>query len=142
MEPKNLKNKTSTGVSDVGMDENGVVWVLCNEGVTMTLADAQKSTEVIEKVTNKTQRPQLVDFGKLQGIDRQAREYFAKDARHIAGYNAVAIIMNSPITTVVANFFMGLNKPLRPTRLFTTREAAYEWLAQFTAGAQGSRKAA
>ena len=39
--------------------------------------------------------------------------------------------LRSPLTRAIGNFFLGLNKPLMPTRLFTSEEEALAWLKTF-----------
>ncbi|MDH5682649.1 MAG: hypothetical protein OEZ36_13750 [Spirochaetota bacterium] len=36
---------------------------------------------------------------------------------------------NSPISRVIGNFFLGLNRPLFPVKLFTEKNEASKWLA-------------
>ena len=42
----------------------------------------------------------------------------------------VAILMESPLTVMIANFFVIFGKPHYPTRLFTSEESALAWIAQ------------
>jgi hypothetical protein len=45
--------------------------------------------------------------------------------------SAAALLIGSPLTRAIGNFFMGLNKPLIPTRLFTSETEALAWLKGF-----------
>lgn len=36
----------------------------------------------------------------------------------------------NPLSRVMANFFIGINKPLKPTKLFDDRDKAIAWLQQ------------
>lgn len=76
-------------------------------------------------------RPLFVDLASPKGQSREAREYFAKDPVHTQYYTAVALMVSNPISRVLTNFFLGMNKPVRPTRLFTDKAEALEWLQQF-----------
>jgi hypothetical protein len=46
---------------------------------------------------------------------------------------AVALLMGSPVSRVLGNLYLGLNKPPIPTRLFTSEEEAKVWLRSFLA---------
>ncbi|MCC3859647.1 hypothetical protein [Pseudemcibacter aquimaris] len=46
--------------------------------------------------------------------------------------SALAIITEKKITRILANFFMKIQKNPYPTKLFDSREEAYEWLKKFT----------
>jgi hypothetical protein len=40
----------------------------------------------------------------------------------------VALLVGSPVTRVIGNFFIGLNKPRWPVRLFRSESDALAWL--------------
>lgn len=61
-----------------------------------------------------------------------------KDARHLfaskegcVGVIAAAIIINSSLSTMIGNFFLSVNKPIVPSKLFTNEEDAKKWLKQY-----------
>ena len=64
-------------------------------------------------------------------IAKEARDYFANE-RTAAIQRATALLTNSPVSRVIGNFFMGLNKPISPTKLFTDPQRAIEWLQPFS----------
>ena len=72
--------------------------------------------------------PTLVIFDRVKGSSKGARDFFAKNPENQAVSSRVALVVNSPIARVVANFFIGLNKTDFPTRLFNDRGAALDWL--------------
>jgi hypothetical protein len=74
--------------------------------------------------------PFLADVSKLKSIDRAAREAFSH-GEGIRLMPACALIVNSPVNKVLGNFFMAVNKPNIPTRLFTSIDDAKAWLKQF-----------
>ncbi|MBC7696395.1 MAG: hypothetical protein H7141_13225 [Burkholderiales bacterium] len=72
--------------------------------------------------------PLLIHINNVQHVTKDARDYFAsKEA--CQKIKSCAIITNSIVTRVIANFFLTLNKPLVPTKLFTNVEHAKEWLS-------------
>jgi len=63
----------------------------------------------------------------MQGIERDARVYYS--SRDFAQRTtAVALLVGSPVTRVMANFFISINKPAIPTQLFTSEVEAVAWL--------------
>lgn len=44
---------------------------------------------------------------------------------------ASAMIVTNPMLKMTANFYIMVNRPKNPTKLFTDRESALEWLSQF-----------
>ena len=63
-------------------------------------------------------------------ISKEARDYFANE-RTASIQRATALLVSSPVSRVIGNFFMGLNKPMSPTRMFTDTAAAIQWLHGF-----------
>ena len=69
----------------------------------------------------------LVDMRLIESISREARLYYANE-RTASIQRATALLIDSPVSRVIANFFMGLNRPLSPTRMFTDETEAIRWL--------------
>ena len=72
----------------------------------------------------------LIDMRLAKRITREARAYYANE-RTASIQRATALLVDSPISTTIANFFLGLNRPLCPTRMFTDADRAAAWLAGF-----------
>lgn len=70
----------------------------------------------------------LLDVSALKGASREFRKESATDRTNT---RAVALLVNSAITKIMVNIFMKFNKPKYPTRMFTNREEAIEWLLTF-----------
>ena len=110
--------------------EDGLVHAVAKPGAEMTLADAREEIAVIGKIGRGKGLPLLVDFKNLQSQDRGARTYFAGEETAKA-VTACAILISSPLSRVIGNFYMGLNKPVTPTKLFTSESEAIDWLKEF-----------
>jgi hypothetical protein len=74
--------------------------------------------------------PFFADVTEVKTIDREVREEFAK-GDGIAMMSACALLIRSPLNRILGNFFIFVNKPLVPTRLFTSEQDALEWLVKF-----------
>ena len=74
----------------------------------------------------------LIDMTSITEISKEARDYFANE-RTASIQRATALLIGSPVSRVIGNFFMGLNKPVSPTRLFTDPQKAIQWLHTFSA---------
>lgn len=69
--------------------------------------------------------PVLVDIRQARSIDRPARELLSRTGDH---FTSAALLADSAVTRMVANFFLGLNRSLHPVRMFTSEAAAVSWL--------------
>ncbi len=128
---KELKAETST--QKLYWDsENEIVWgELFGDQVSGKLArqnvDAQ---ERVRDDLNKAKIRVLIDMTSVTEISKEARDYFANE-RTASIQRATALLIGSPVSRVIGNFFMGLNKPISPTRLFTDPHKSIRWLHTF-----------
>ncbi len=129
---KELKVETST--QKLYWDsENGIVWGelfadLATEELAKENIDAQ---ERVRDTVNRAKTRVLIDMTAVSEISKEARDYFANE-RTASIQRATALLIGSPVSRVIGNFFMGLNKPISPTRLFTDPQKAVQWLHTFS----------
>lgn len=96
----------------------------------MTLADAKEANEIIWKLSANKKRPLFCDYSGIRSQDAECRDYYASE--ETAAVTLVcAILVGSPVSKIIGNFYMGLNKPATPTRLFTSQDSAIAWLKGF-----------
>lgn len=111
-------------------DGDGIIRAKVKPGIEIGLEDAREAVRAIAGLCEGIQRPVLVDMSALRAMDRAARLYFAgPETAQVE--SAAALIVSSPLARAIGNFFMGLNKPLFPTRLFTSEAEALAWLKTF-----------
>lgn len=71
--------------------------------------------------------PVNVDMRRLRSQTAEARAFFAAPDG-ILITPGLALIVASPVSRMIGNFFLGLNRPICPTRLFSDFEPAEAWL--------------
>ncbi|MFC1706874.1 hypothetical protein ACFL59_08650 [Planctomycetota bacterium] len=111
----------------LSLREDNIVLVLLKEGAEIDLEAAEVNHKATLELTGDRDFLILVDTRKAIGINREAREFFA-DPNVRRNTIAQAILIDSGISRVLGNFFIGLNKPAFPTRLFTAEREAVAWL--------------
>lgn len=105
-------------------ESHGVARNDWQRGSVCTLQEAQAVTSATSDLGRGTV-PVLVDMRYLSKAERAAREHFTGvDARA----TAVALLVASAVSKVVANFMIGLHRMPVPTRMFTEETAALAWL--------------
>ena len=131
-EMKELKEETST--QKLYWDsENEIVWGDLF-GDQKTEEHAKENVDAQERIRdslNKEKTRVLIDMTTVTEITKEARDYFANE-RTGSIQRAAALLIGSPVSRVIGNFFMGLNKPSYPTRLFTDPQKAIKWLQTFS----------
>ena len=120
--------ETSTQVIHLAAD--GIIRAKIKAHAELTQADAEEAVRVIASLGSGTPLPVLVDMSEIKFMSREARVYFA-GPQTAKVESAVGLVIRSPLTRAIGNFFMGLNKPLFPTRLFTSESEALVWLREF-----------
>ena len=96
----------------------------------VTIEDTKGYVEIQKKLTEGIKIPLLADIRGVKSITREARAYLSGEEAAALTF-ACALIIGSPVSRVIGNFFLGLNKPVYPTRLFTSEEKAIKWLKEF-----------
>jgi hypothetical protein len=71
----------------------------------------------------------LIDMTGIKSTTRAARQYMATVGT--TQVKAAARVTGSDFNNALANFFLAVNKPMIPTRLFTDKQKAKQWLQQF-----------
>ena len=96
--------------------------------VTMGLEDAIAAIDAMTKLTGGQRSPLLVDVHDTGPQDRPARMEFARRGDLVS---AVALVVATPLSRMMGNFFLTVSKPMAPTRLFDDEASALAWLQEF-----------
>jgi hypothetical protein len=107
------------------------------DGAEVDLADARENLEVTGRLGGGRRLAVLVDLRPIKSQTAEARAHFAGPAAAQVAC-AVALLIGSPLSQVLGNFFMRFNRPMSPTRLFVSEEAARAWLHEVLASEQGA----
>lgn len=71
--------------------------------------------------------PLLADIRALRGVSLGVRSHMSSEraGRYLS---RVALVAHSPLTRTIGNFFMRLNRPPFPVRIFDGEDEALRWL--------------
>jgi hypothetical protein len=109
------------------LGDDGIVRIIWVPGAEVTLEDAKETMAAYLKLNKGKRLPLFVDTKTMKSLSRDARKYYAgEEAAKVA--SAVAIIVGTPVSRVLGNFYLGLSNPHLPSRLFTSESEALEWL--------------
>lgn len=99
-------------------------------GVEVELEDAIENVRVTARLTEGKRLPVMVDLRAVRSQSADARAYLAgQEATRVS--LAVALIIRSPVSRMLGNFYLGFNRPEVPTRLFTSVAEAEDWLSTY-----------
>ncbi len=96
----------------------------------INLTIAQKSVSSRLAITGEQKYPVLIRIGSTKNSTKEARDFLASE-KGCQGLVAAAIYVDSILTNMLATFFIFLNKPKIPTKIFKDESKAMEWLEQF-----------
>ena len=119
-----------TKSSRIFLGADGIMLIEIKGGAVFTLLEARENVEVAEEMLLGRRIPLLIDIRKVRSIDRAARIYFASEEA-VRSIRAQAMLFSSPVSRIIANFFLGFNQPPCPTRIFNSEARAMEWLRGF-----------
>ncbi|MBF0238463.1 MAG: hypothetical protein HQM12_12215 [SAR324 cluster bacterium] len=125
------KDVVETQFFKTWLEEDGIVYSEVVKGSDITLEVAIEQLEIIRKLSKSNKKvPLFVDSLHIGSMSRDARLYFTGE-ESFKTVSAVAILVGGPISKVIGNFFIGLNKSGYPNKLFDAKEDAVEWLKGF-----------
>ena len=91
------------------------------------LKDSNEIYDTVMNIAKGRLYPLLIDANSIVSMDRDARKRFSKETT----VSAVALLVGTPLSKIIGNFFIGLNKTSIPFKLFTSKTDALEWLKAF-----------
>ncbi|MES2285292.1 MAG: hypothetical protein V4547_06345 [Bacteroidota bacterium] len=91
---------------------------------------AQQAVKYRLESTNFVPYPILLNVQQLKKITKSARDFLASE-KGCEGIIAGAFLINSNFGKLIGNFFIQINKPLRPSKLFTDEVEAKKWLSKY-----------
>jgi hypothetical protein len=114
----------------VWLGEDGIIRVVNLPGMEVNLENVIELTNTVKKLCKGKKVPLFDDIRDIKSITREARVFGSSEVVAQVG-SAAAFLIGSPVSKVIGNFFLGLNKLPFPTKLFTSEEKAIEWLKGF-----------
>lgn len=101
------------------------------EGAEIVLEDARANSGAVNSLHGPEKFTLIVDTRNIKSISKDARDYFSMNGRE-SRVIAFAILIDSPLSRIIGNFFMGLNKPRVPVKLFNKEYKAVLWCQKQT----------
>lgn len=93
----------------------------------------EMAKEIVQARLNLTNQKPLVVLVYNQGVismDKKARDYLSSN-EGVRGIIAAAIVLDSPFSSFLGNFFLSVTKPKIPARIFSRKEDALNWLQKY-----------
>jgi hypothetical protein len=114
----------------ISLRSDNIMHIYMKEGVTLELKDAEAIVETIKEMGNGITFLNLVETGEDADVDREVRAYSASKEANVYT-KADAVLVRSFAQRMIGNFYISFNKPIKPTKIFTSKKDAIKWLKQF-----------
>ena len=114
------------GKGTVELDAEGVLHLVWKPGTVLEADDVHAAIAKVNEIADGAEYPMLIDITNTQTVTRQARSAFSIKC----AASQIALLGSSPLNRVVANFAMARRTLPCPTRFFTSRDEAMNWLQQ------------
>jgi len=113
------------------LDKRGFILSKVHPGSEIGLNEAKGNTQAVIDISGGANYPIFVDIREIKSISKEARDHFSMRGRkpHVT---AIAMLVKSPVSRIIGNFFLGLNRPTVPTRLFNQEKEAILWMKRNT----------
>ncbi|MFM1999930.1 MAG: hypothetical protein RL204_1877 [Bacteroidota bacterium] len=97
------------------------------DGYSFSVEDGYAMLDVLKKISGNQKFPLIVFYAYDNLFSRETRELIA---RHDLTVADALVGVGTPLI-MIANFYLNINRPKRPTKYFSNEPAALEWLKQF-----------
>jgi len=117
-----------TRTARIWLGEDGIIRTVFLTNSELTLEDAKEIDTVTSGMTDGKEYPFLIDLRKIKSVAREVRNYGSEMKTR---RNASALLISSPLSRVLGNLYLGINKPIHPVKLFVSEDEAIKWLKGF-----------
>lgn len=109
---------------------DGIMYVRISSEKEESVELVKKMVEKMGEMVNYKQVPLLASHDGAAMPGKANRDYWAK--KESCPYSkADAFMITSVVMKLIANFYLKVNKPERPTKMFTHENEAIKWLKTF-----------
>jgi hypothetical protein len=112
--------------------EDGVIEVRWNDDASVEVADIEAVLDAQLSLMGERARV-MVDARRVRSMTRAAQRLTAEHPVS-ERTEAVAILVDGPVSRMLGNFFLSISRPKYPTRLFADPDEARAWLRGLLGG--------
>jgi len=124
------KEIIETRTARIWYGEDGIIRYEVLPDAEVTLEDTIEYITIQSNLTKAKKVLNLTDIRNVKSITRKGRQYLIGEET-VKLTKACALIIESPVSRIIGNFMLGLNKPDYPVKLFTIEDEAIIWLKGF-----------
>lgn len=123
-------NKIELNKATCSLLEEGVIEIIVNNFSDLVVEDIVAIREANQVIAQGKKYVVVLESGLNTSISKEARDESAKK-EYGETRKAMAFVINSLGQRIIGNFFIQMNKPPTPTKIFTSRDEALKWAKSF-----------
>jgi hypothetical protein len=125
-----LTEKKETDVAHIYF-ENDILYISFKKDVIVELDHINEIIDIRKEIQQGEKTLTIVNSGKLWRVEKEARKKAASDEM-IQHNIALALIAKSLPLRIISNFYINVDKPNVPTKMFNSEKEAIAWLKGFS----------
>ena len=111
--------------------QDEILNLVYKKGISVDLDNVKENLKLRQSFQKGKKLLVLIDVTEVWDYSSDAKEFAAsQDVADLSIAQAIIIGRSLP-TIILANFYIKVNRPKVPTKLFGSRESAIDWLEQF-----------
>jgi len=122
-----MRRTLRSEVGEVTMRESGMVFARAFHNAEIGLEQAKSYHSLVELLTESEPHVTVLDISGLKHISKEARDFLAAQSSEWGKTIAVAFITHSFAARTIASFFLTINRPTYPIKVFKDPIAAHQW---------------
>ena len=123
-------NNISLDHAEISLREDGIVEINTKSSSELGIEQCMENQKAYAQLLEAKRYPMIHIGGKYVTIDKKARKYAASEEA-LRFSVAEAYVITSLAHKILAKFYLKVDKPSVPTKFFSTKVAAENWLKEF-----------
>lgn len=115
--------------------EDDIIHIVLAPATELEITDIDQLFEAVRRIGGSDVYYTIVDATDIIASANEVRNYAAKHP-DAARTKACAILCNSLSVKIIINFFLKFNKPVFPTRMFTSMNDAKGWISSLKSASE------
>lgn len=114
------------------LDENGIIRFEFKKNAIVELEHAYEYVDIINQLAAGEKRPFILDTrNTFATVTSENRQFMGNNPEALKWRLADALLVDAIHTRILANFYMRIDTPNHPVKLFNDEKKAINWLKQF-----------
>jgi len=114
----------------IELRDDGIIQLTTSEFFSFTIKETKEGVDAIGKLGGGKEMPVLKIAGEWSTVDGESRRFCASEEGGRFSL-AEAIVIKTLAHQIIGNFYLQVEKPAKPTKLFTQVDLAINWLKTF-----------